>query len=277
MSAPRPPPSRRGRRLRIEGTNRLPGPADGRDDGAVVPAAGSRQNRGRCPARRVLLDEVVRPELLAGRLVEREELASRSGREPIAHDQRSGVRSGTPRKVCTGRRRRIPVLPERLARRRVERDHDFFLAEASACGRSGTVHRITASLPRSAPRSVPRREGRLHRRRGRRAATTRQSGRGGHEVPRWSSPLRPVGARLRARDRRRREECDERQRTAEARGWNHVPRDVATAGVVFQRPLSHPSRFPGRRVTFSFPPSACADASYPVQKARRLPGSSDPG
>ena len=79
-------------------------------------------------------------------LVEREELPPRAhDEEPVADDERRGVRSGAFGVVDARGGRRVPVLPDRLAGGGIERRDHFFLREAAAGGRGGPVHRIQAA------------------------------------------------------------------------------------------------------------------------------------
>ena len=80
--------------LLIERRNPLRGTAERDDDRGVV----DERTAGVATARRrrtVLFDEIVRPQPLAGRLVEREQLSSRARRvQPGADDERRRVRAG---------------------------------------------------------------------------------------------------------------------------------------------------------------------------------------
>ena len=178
--------------LGIEGADRLALAANRHDD-RVVEQQRAVRHAAVDLRRPVLLHEVVRPQHLAGGLVEREELAARTDDEQaIADDQWSGVRPRAFRVVDPRGRRRVLVLPDRLAGRGIEGDDELFLRELPARRRRPGGTACRAALPSARMAEWPSPSGRVHRRLGPEAGQrVCQAGGRHHEIAGRSSPLRP--------------------------------------------------------------------------------------
>ena len=132
--------------------HRLARAADAADDRVAIgnraaAVAGLHHRANQQLVRVELLDEVVRPEHLAGLLVEREHLLLRADREQaIADDERRRVRAGAEAEVLAARR--ILVLPQRLAGRGVHRDDGFFGVPRPLLGAAvaGAIHRVEPAI-----------------------------------------------------------------------------------------------------------------------------------
>ena len=132
--------------------HRLSRSADAADDGVAIrdraaAVAGLDHGSDQQLVRVELLDEVVRPEHLAGLLVEREELlVGADGEQAIADDQRRRVRPGAEAEVFSPRR--VLVFPDRLAGRGIHRDDGLFRIPRTLLGApvAGAVHREQLAL-----------------------------------------------------------------------------------------------------------------------------------
>ncbi len=179
----------------IECRHRLVRSAHRHDDGAVV-QEGTAAVAASSQRRVELFDEVVRPDSLARRLVEGEELAARArGEQTIANDQRRAVRTESLIELNTVWWCRILEFPDRLAARSIERGDDLFVRDRWL-PRDLPVHRVEASVL-DEHSGVPFTETAAPQLFG----SARRPARGqpfavGHEVAIGSAPLCPRGTRL---------------------------------------------------------------------------------
>ena len=176
--------------LLIERRDRLPRSSDGDDDGAVVEQRAAAVPASR-PRRAVLLHEIVGPDTLSGRLVEREQLFPGAHRvQPVDSDERRCVGAGALREIQTVGRRGIFELPHCFSGGGVERGDDLLLAAMHERHHpQRPVHRVDP-FPLDEDRRVPfaERAGPEPLRPARRPAR-RETGRVRHEVPARAAPL----------------------------------------------------------------------------------------
>jgi hypothetical protein len=276
----------------VERHDRLPGAARRRDDQIPVgqqaaTVAGLARHDAVVRRRPEVADQVVRPEHLPRRLVQREELlVGAGGEQALADDQRRGVRPDAERDVEAVERRRIPLLPERAAGGRVERHDDLLLAPGVrlAAVRRAVLGEQAAAIDEDARMPAAQRAAPEPRWPSLRPGAGEPHGVAREVAPR-PAPARPLGRRRRRRlgGPGRGGEAGAREHGGEAGDGGHrgkAENELHAKGARPPRTLDEPARqsWPAAAIGGQpiLPCPRRATAQHPAPRPRGLPAARPP-